>query len=316
MSHSFFWRKSMHWDHYWHLTETLSSFGDSKSTFGYPEEVLIFWEDIVCSKKKECAYLDLATGKGVLAILLQATMTQHNLIGSVAACDLAKIKKDKIKSDITAISNAIEKVEFKFNIALEMLPYKNDSLDVLVSQFGFEYSDWNKSLPEVLRVLKTEGEIILMMHHPDSVITSDCKLGLSILNTLLNENLFEELSEIIRVKFSGKVLLHERMNKALLNKIQNIEIKTENEEFWFMDVMSNISKIMMNLNNESLAELMNLKNSIHYQIERLEDQLSVAFCKFDVIKKLDLAGIGSRNFNIKEFYVNGELFSWVVRIYR
>jgi ubiquinone/menaquinone biosynthesis C-methylase UbiE len=304
----------MHWDHYWNSTKSLSSFGDSQTLLGYPEDILAFWENIVFTKGNDFSYLDLATGKGALAIWLQSLLIKHSLTGTVAGCDLANIEKNKITSKDNSINNAIEKVEFKFNTLLEALPYEDNSFDVLVSQFGFEYSDWNKSLPEALRVLKEEGEMILMIHHPNSSITNDCRSGVNILSRILDKNIFDKLIDVVNLKLTGENTSYENHNKAIINEIQSLEINTEDERVWFIDVMSKISNIMINLDLQSINNLISLKGSVNHQIDRLNDQLSVAFDESEIRAKIASSGIKSKKISIENAYVDKALFSWKVLI--
>ncbi|WP_372763245.1 hypothetical protein, partial [Pseudoalteromonas sp.] len=64
----------------------------------------------------------------------------------------------------------------------------------------------------------------------------------------------------------------------------------------------------------SLAKLTSLKAGIYYQIERLDDQLSVAFDESDIRSKLLSSGISSNQITIEEFCVENELFCWKVII--
>tara|TARA_B110000211_G_C14057597_1_gene544077 strand:- start:299 stop:1219 length:921 start_codon:yes stop_codon:yes gene_type:complete len=304
----------MHWDHYWDLTKALSSFGDSNSPLGYPEEVLIFWESVVKDKKENKNYLDLGTGKGALALWIQSILTRNNIKGKVSGCDLANIKKAKIISSADEINEAINKVEFKFNTPLELLPYPSNSFDLLVSQFGFEYSKWSESLPEAMRVLKDNGEIILMMHHPDSVITNDCRGGQKILSWFLTEKIFDDLAAIISLKLSGEDLSFNKRNKKIIQKIQSLEIHNDGEQVWFMDIMSQISKLMISLTKESVIALIELKNAVNKQIDRLDDQLSVAFEEQEIKNKIQATQIKSKAIKAERFYVDKALFSWKVTI--
>ncbi len=303
----------MHWDHYWNFTGALSSFGDAELEFGYPDEILEFWSDLVISEKN-CNYLDLATGKGALAIWLQNRVDNLGLCGKVYGCDLASINKDKITSKNPSINESIKKVSFDFNTPLENLPYPDNTFDLVVSQFGFEYSDWKYSLSEAMRVLKNDGKICLMLHNHESVITKDCKAGLKILNWVIEENIFEDLATIINFRINGQNLNYDESNANLIKKIQTYSIDSQNEQVWYNDIISKISKIMININTNSLNHLESLKNSVFQQIIRLEDQVSVALSKDEIIGNINKVGINLSVLEVKEFYVEGSLFSWVLNI--
>ena len=304
----------MHWDHYWDLTKALSSFGDANTALGYPEEVLNFWDEVVLEKGEGAVYLDLATGKGALAIWLQCLLKRKKISGSVYGCDLANIDELKITSDVDEINSAINKVKFQFNTSLENLPYPNEYFDILVSQFGFEYSNWSHSLNEAFRVLKKDGEIILMMHHPDSVITNDCKSGLKILNWMLESNILNELESLVTLKLQGHIELFQTRNKEVIQKIQSLNISNDEEKLWFADIMSKVSKIMLNIDQTSKTKLNSLQNALRQQIERLLDQTSVAFSEDEIYEKFEAAKLKNMKMSIATFNVNNELFCWQIKI--
>ncbi len=303
----------MHWDHYWNLTGALSSFGDSELEFGYPDEILQYWSDLVLSEKN-CNYLDLATGKGALAIWLQNRVDNLGFCGKVYGCDLANINKDKITSKNPSINESIKKVTFDFNTPLESLPYPDNTFDVIVSQFGFEYSDWSNSLPEAIRVLTENGKIILMLHTNESVITKDCRAGIKVLKWLIEERVFEDLANIVSFKASNHSFKYEESNTNLIKKIQAYSIGSQDEQVWYNDIISKISKIMININTNSLHHLESLKNSVFQQITRLEDQVSVALSKDVIIDNINKVGINLSVLEVKEFYVDDSLFSLVLNI--
>jgi len=303
----------MHWDHYWNLTGALSSFGDAELEFGYPDEILQFWNDLVLSENN-CNYLDLATGKGALAIWLQSCVSNLNLDGKVYGCDLANINKDKITSKNPSINESIKKVSFDFNTPLEKLPYPDNTFDVIVSQFGFEYSDWSNSLPEAIRVLTENGKISLMLHTKESVITKDCRAGIKVLKWLIEERVFEDLTSVISFKSNNQSFKYKESNTNLIKKIQAYPIGSQDEQVWYNDIISKISKIMININTNSLNHLESLKNSVFQQITRLEDQVSVALSKAEIIDNIKKVGINLSVLEVKEFYVEDSLFSLVLNI--
>ncbi|MBT2151005.1 methyltransferase domain-containing protein [Pseudoalteromonas tetraodonis] len=303
----------MHWDHYWNFTSALSSFGDAELEFGYPDEILEFWSDLVLSEKN-CNYLDLATGKGALAIWLQNRVDNLGLCGKVYGCDLASINKDKITSKNPSINESIKKVSFDFNTPLEKLPYPDNTFDVIVSQFGFEYSDWSNSLPEAIRVLTENGKISLMLHTKESVITKDCRAGIKVLKWLIEERLFEDLTSVISFKSNNQSFKYKESNTNLINKIKAYPIVSQDEQVWYNDIISKISKIMININTNSLHHLESLKDSVFQQITRLEDQVSVALSKAEIIDNIKKVGINLSVLEVKEFYVEDSLFSLVLNI--
>ena len=304
----------MHWEQYWDVTPTLSSFGDSSDVLGYPKDLLNFWEKVVKNYGRNVCYLDLGTGKGALAVWVQVLLARNKLRGKVEGCDLADINEAKIISGNDELDEAIKQVEFKFNTPLERLPYLSEQFDILISQFGFEYSDWDKSLPEALRVLKDNGELVLMLHHPDSAITKDCIGGIRVLTWFFNEKILDDIATLIDLKLRNKNISFAKLNKEIIHKLQTFEVLDSAEQVWFLDVMTKISKLIININHESTKVLKNLEGFVDKQIERLEDQVSVAFSKEKVTDRIKKSQITIKNVIVEEFFVDNELFCWKVLI--
>lgn len=85
-------------------------------------------------------------------------------------------------------------------------------------------------------------------------------------------------------------------------------------QLWFLDVMTKISKLIININHESTKVLKNLEGFVDKQIERLEDQVSVAFSKEKVTDRIKKSQITIKNVIVEEFFVDNELFCWKVLI--
>ena len=49
-----------------------------------------------------------------------------------------------------------------YNASAENLPFADDFFDVIISLLSFRYMNWGKSLPEIRRVIKPEGTLIMV----------------------------------------------------------------------------------------------------------------------------------------------------------
>lgn len=72
-------------------------------------------------------------------------------------------------------------------IAMEELPFAEDSFDAVTSQFGFEYGDQIPATTEIARVLRPGGQVGLMVHRGDGPILQHNIARLSQIAWVLDE---------------------------------------------------------------------------------------------------------------------------------
>jgi len=97
--------------------------------------------------------LDLGCGNGKDIILYQS------LGAEVYGIDSSEFMINEAKKIISK-----SKV-FKSN--LEKTPFENNFFDIIVSRFSFHYlKNFDKAYKEISRILKKDGSLILVVHHP------------------------------------------------------------------------------------------------------------------------------------------------------
>ena len=138
------------WSTYWQAGNRHSCFSN-----GSPLSVATMWEpvltDLQLSPKR---ILDAACGGGALAEYL----VQRYPDATIYAVDAASGLPD------------IPGVDVRGNTPLEQLPFEDQSLDLVVSQFGLEYAVADQAIAEVARVLASGGALVALMHHQDSEV--------------------------------------------------------------------------------------------------------------------------------------------------
>lgn len=113
------------------------------------------WHEVARKLARNARVLDLATGDARVLRWLRMKRTDLKLVGVDAAPDLPPPPQGcKVKAGIT----------------MENLPFGNEVFDLVTSQFGFEYGDMARSTTEIARVLKADGEAVLMVHRTDGPI--------------------------------------------------------------------------------------------------------------------------------------------------
>lgn len=146
------------WTRYWSHGISHScggSFGDR-----YEGALARFWTRAFAALGPGARVLDIATGNGALPQLLMATDRGGSV--SCDAIDLARPDPHWL-AGLPAARRA--QVRFHGEQAAEQLPFADRQFDMVVSQYGLEYTDLGRTVPELLRVLAPGGKVRLVTHH-------------------------------------------------------------------------------------------------------------------------------------------------------
>lgn len=107
--------------------------------------------------------LDLATGGGHVARLAAESAAARGKVFDVVGVDYAELGPEP--------SGLGGSVRLLGGVALEKLPFETASFDGATSQFGIEYADTRRALPELARVLRPNARARLLVHNADSAIS-------------------------------------------------------------------------------------------------------------------------------------------------
>jgi SAM-dependent methyltransferase len=145
------------WSRYWSHGVAHScggSYGNS-----YEGALAQFWRTAFAGLRPGARVLDIATGNGALPQLLLASA------GGALSCDaidLAQVEPQWVAS-LTPAQRA--QCRFHPNQPAEALPFPDGHFDMVVSQYGLEYTDLDRSVAELLRVLAAGGKVCIVAHH-------------------------------------------------------------------------------------------------------------------------------------------------------
>lgn len=149
------------WTRYWEAGALHSLAGSFKGN--YSGAIRVFWEQAFAPLGADHRVLDIGTGNGALPALLCELCREA--VPRVDAIDLASPNPGWLTSAPAACR---ERVRFHAGTAAEETGFADASFDLVVSQYGLEYSHLPRSLPEVARITTMGGRLALVVHHANS----------------------------------------------------------------------------------------------------------------------------------------------------
>ncbi len=176
------------WTRFWASGALHSCSGSYADQYG--DSVTEFWTACFKSLPLGSRILDIGTGNGVLPKLLINMKDRTDFICD--AIDLAEPKPvwfANISADMRA------RVHFHSHCSAEKLPFPDNTFDLVVSQWGLEYTDLSRSCEEILRVLKPSGIVQLVLHHPQAVPAMLASFEIEHIEWLLQEAGYLDIAE-------------------------------------------------------------------------------------------------------------------------
>ncbi|BDF93945.1 class I SAM-dependent methyltransferase [Pseudoalteromonas sp. KAN5] len=310
-----------HWNSYWSKTKSLNSFAEGEHAQGYTGEIAEFWQTTFNSFPTSAAILDLATGNGGLAVLAQQFGADFN----ISASDAALIDPLTIFSPTDPCFATLEKIQFYGNTPSENLTFVNAQFDRVISQFGFEYAEPIAALSEVNRVLKSGGEFTALIHHQDSFISTDCKIGLKILSQLNNPDgllaLLYDFGDFCQ-GVENKAQLTERQqaqfkekNANLLKKVklQQSECTSEDELEWYNLLVKELLPIIMDWRQTNTARVINTHEKLTAFQLRLQDQYEASWSSLDIENFKTIAENEWVSFEFDVMKLETGILCWIIK---
>jgi SAM-dependent methyltransferase len=167
------------WSRYWRYDRIASCF-DGEGRANYDDSIAGDWRAFFADLPRGACILDLCTGNGAAALIA----AEDKRAARIVAVDLADIDPPAFVSRHAELYAAID---FWGRTDVEALPFGDSGFDAVVSQYGIEYSDLGKSLPEAVRMLAPRGRIRLVVHAADGVVARDAKAVIADADLLLDE---------------------------------------------------------------------------------------------------------------------------------
>lgn len=171
------------WDRYWHF-DRIASCCDEAGKTNYDASIADGWRAFFASLDKSARILDLCTGNGAVTLLALDVSAEQGKDFAITGVDRAAI--DPPQFAITR-SDRLKQIAFHGHVDAEQLPFADGSFDAVTSQYGIEYSDLRRSLPEAVRVLAAGGSIRLCVHAAEGTVAEATRAQLADADFVLDE---------------------------------------------------------------------------------------------------------------------------------
>lgn len=210
------------WNQFW-LGNSVTSFADRFAN-GYEGEIKKFWIDHLTGAKSATKVIDVACGNGAICWICDEVLNADQKCTEIIGIDFADIHPFSSKGHSQTIH---PNISFIPNNPIEKLPFQNNQVDVAVSQWGIEYSDFNASVKELSRVLKTNSSIILVCHTEQSSIVKVSAETVPLLKLIVSSGIhkkFLQLNSVISVLGNKKINLQTSQYATAFNNVQQCVI--------------------------------------------------------------------------------------------
>lgn len=127
--------------------------------------------------------LDLCTGNGAAALIAAETARKRAGSFRIVAVDQADIDP---ASHVSRHGDDYASIIFLRDTEIEKLPFPGAGFAAVISQYGIEYTDLDRSLPEAVRMIAPGGRLRFVVHAADGVVAHGSRAVIADADELLD----------------------------------------------------------------------------------------------------------------------------------
>ena len=206
-------KNSNHWSNYWQGGQLTSLPQDFK--FNYDGIIQQEWHKCFAKLKNKSTIVDLCTGNCAIALLASQYSFEHCKDFCLTAVDAANITKEVILKAHPQQKKYLDKIKLLANSPIENLNLSHQHYDLITSQYGIEYSNWQQTAKKVAQLLKNNGTFMMLCHSSHSQIIKTMQIEQKDYLFAINHGLFRLFDVFSQAKLSFR-----NFNKRL-KRIQN-----------------------------------------------------------------------------------------------
>ncbi|MDJ0656806.1 MAG: class I SAM-dependent methyltransferase [Xanthomonadales bacterium] len=159
---------NQHWTDYWArgcLTSLPQDFAGN-----YDGEIAEFWNEQFSAVPDGGRILDLCTGNGAVILLAARYMADSGKTLQLEAVDAARVNPEAVAAQHPDQRSLLPRIRFHEPSPVESLSLPDQSCDLVTSQYGIEYCDWEQAAAQISRLLRPGGRFALVSHAVSSDI--------------------------------------------------------------------------------------------------------------------------------------------------
>jgi SAM-dependent methyltransferase len=189
------------WSRFWERG-TLTTF-EGHFSENYDAEIRDFWWAQFDSLDPGATIVDLATGNGAVALLAARFARERGRGFRITGVDTAAIDAARVRAAWPALAADVDAIDLRGGVPLEATGLAAGSVDLVTSQYGFEYGDTAAGSREIARILRPGGRVAMILHHDESAILSQAREGLRQVAMCMDEEGFTRLGRRMTKLFRG-----------------------------------------------------------------------------------------------------------------
>lgn len=286
------------WDRYW-AYGGLHSFSQVAAG-NYQGVIAEFWRERFDMLASGMHVADIATGNGAVALLALEAADAAGIGIEVSGVDLASIDPLNNVED-ASLREFLRRIRFHSRTAAENLPFDDESVDLVCSQYGLEYGDLPDSVREIGRVCKSDATVALILHHEHSLPLQSTATEIAQLDFVLDEaklwlharNLLRAMAE--QGKGTSRVEKKRRRLSEALQRIQQKAKGVQNPRM-LLGPTNYIHEILSMVGRTSFARLLELLEESRQRVlanrQRLVDMQRAALTETDLEALMQLLDAG------------------------
>lgn len=260
----------------------------------YDDAILEFWQTELTERSGHV--VDLACGNGALAWIANSLLNNDKANVQITGIDLADIDPFSV---LQRKQDDHPNVRFIGNTSIESLPFADSSIDHVISQYGIEYSDLTKTIPEILRVLNVHARISLVLHHADSLILKNsfgdledirftaCELALHddllLFLDLIEEDIHAGGRDLRGHAEKRSLLMREIREKTRIANMKESSGRKGAPIHWYLSLLDHaMREVPDNRIDEKRAKIIWARDTLIDHIQRMDALKSAAMTDEDV----------------------------------
>jgi len=303
------------WSVFWRQGHS-TTFGDYFKQ-GYVGAIAEWWQSHVNALQPDFAVLEVGCGNCSLLPALAKSGKPGSYIGvDLASVDVSEVARQNLAA--TTIDVVVHS-----ETPAEDIPEADACFDIAASVFGVEYSDLDRSLVEIYRVLKPGGKFLALLHHDGSIVTTMSRRALSeyveedvgtvvdALRTISKAR--DETPDLSQLKNNtGAEEARRKINELAGRYLGNTNPDTGNATMF--EFMSNALKFfrMMREDSTARAAFIDALTEEHAASrERFAQMVGVALDEGGVRQlEVKLAELGFGATSVNEIHSNNDILAW------